>query len=558
MKWHGFLSLNNTDLHTYLMASLPFRSIKGFSSLFADFIENSHFIASRFPNNSYKELSENELSSFSEGYNRTSITSLVNRSMSDIALTDKQNENIARLGETNTLTVITGQQVGFLGGPLYTFYKITSAIQLAETLRTDFPTLDFVPVFWVEDNDHDREEAALAFMPDKTGIPLSFVCPTNNGVGTQTPVSALTISESIHDVIGSIEEQLPNTPYSLEFIELLKKVYTPDTQWSVAFIRLLQEWFGDKGLLFVRASDARKAGLFKNVVVHEITNPEKTLTVVHSANEQLIENGYKPQVIPSTINLFYHTETERIKITTEGNLYSAGNNQWTHEQLLSEAIDFPERFSPNVLLRPLCQDSIFPTFAYVAGPGEIAYMAQLKECYEEFGIRMPAIIPRYSATLMLPNHLRQLEKSEHPIEFYLQPFKVIEQTLSKELDDGTLDTLFQTTISNVLQQLEPLRHYAIETDATLSGAVASAEKGMRDGLEGLVKKIKSARKRNEQTLFDRAKTLNNFVFPDGKAQERVFGFGAITTKTSAKAFSEILSLFSSMPYNIHHIIVLTH
>lgn len=540
------------------MTSIPFHSIKGFSSLFRDFTEGKGFIQSRFPNQNFTGKSEEELLQIARRHSRNTLEKVLSMSMQSITLTDKQKSNRIALLSDSSFAIVTGQQVGFLGGPLYTFYKIATAISKAESLSLTYKNIRFVPVFWVEDNDHDREEAAISFLPDKTGAPTQYMCPSDETIPHNTVVSSLVLSESITTVLNTLEEQLPDNEFSKEFMLKVRKSYTPGTEWSIAFINLLQDWFGDKGLLFIRASEARKTGVFKNIVIEELSSPEKTLSLVSAANMALQQNGYDSQAQPSSVNLFYHTDTIRTKITFHDGIYKADTHTWSKEQLEQEAHRFPERFSPNVLLRPLCQDSLLPTFAYIAGPGEIAYLAQLCECYDGFGVRMPIIIPRHSATLLLSNHKRLLEKSEKPIEFYLRPFAQMEQDLSSELDDGTLSTLQTSTLENFAHALYPLGTYAKQTDASLEGSFGALQKTVNDSVETFIKKIKAAQKRKEQTVFERTKTLAHFLFPESKAQERVYGIGALCTKTTEQTLFDALDSLTSMAADKHYIISITH
>lgn len=540
------------------MTSIPFRSLKGFSSLFCDFIDKKEFILSRFPHHDHNTQSEEELLHAASQFSRTNLSAAMNLTMSHADITEKQKNNLTFMQSGNSLAIVTGQQVGFLGGPLYTFYKIATAISVAESLTSQHKNLNFVPVFWIEDNDHDKQEAATAFLSDKTGQPTQFMCPSDEKNPTNTTVSSLTLSDSISTVLNAIEEQLPESDFAKEFINSLRQSYTIGAEWSTSFIGLLQKWFGNKGLLFIRSSDARRSGSFKDIILRELSSPDMTLSAVLKANELLLRNGYQPQAKPSSVNLFYHSGMVRTKITTDNGIYSAGDTKWTKAELTQEATDFPERFSPNVLLRSLCQDSLLPTYAYIAGPGEIAYLAQLAECYEQFGIRMPMIMPRHSATFLFANHQRLLEKSDKTLEFYLRPIAEIEQDLSADLDDGVLASLQTETNEAITKALHPIGEFAKQTDASLTGSFGSTQKAVQDSVETLLKKIKAAQKRQQQTVFDRTRTLTSFLFPEAKLQERVYGIGALLTKTTEQSFFEALDLLTSMPTDKHYIITITH
>ncbi len=538
------------------MITQPFQSLKGFSTLFSDLLQSAPYISSRFP--ALDHTFENRMQAQALRCDRKKLVQLLHSSLDHLTLTEKQQYNLHVAALANTTAVVTGQQVGFLGGPLYTLYKAYSAIAQAEQIQEQYQAFNVIPLFWIEDNDHDRIEAADAHIVDKHGAPQLITCPSDNTLPAQTPVSELFITDGIFNLITTLEQQLPENEFTRDLIPLLQSIYTVGTEWSVAFMRLMQHWCGEKGLLFIRASDARKSGAFASIVQQEIAHPLRSLEIVEKINEELRQNGYRPQVEPSSVHLFYHDGALRKKISYQSSLFHAGEKTWTHDEIIQEAKESPEHFSPNVLLRPLCQDEILPTCMYIAGPGECAYLAQIKECYSLFDIEMPVIHARHSATLLLPQHQRLLDKVEKSPLFFMKKYSELEQEIIHEMNDSDLDHLYQETQHALHDILAPIAHYAGNTDPSLNAAAAAAQKTIYDTLDTLRKKIIASKKRQEQTSFDRARTLSNFLYPNGSAQERTYSPIALLTKVSWQTLQETLISLTALPNQSHYIITFTH
>ena len=538
------------------MITQPFQSMKGFSDLFCDLLQSAPYISSRFP--ALDDTFENRMQAQALRCDRKELVLLLHSSLSHLSLTEKQQHNLHLAALSNTTVVVTGQQVGFLGGPLYTLYKAYSAIAQAEKLQAQYQSFNVIPLFWIEDNDHDRNEAAEAYILDKQGMPQQIICPADTTLPVQTPVSELSITDDISAVLTALEQHLPENEYTRDLMPLLHTIYTVGTEWSVAFMRLLQHWCGEKGLLFVRASDIRKSGAFASIVKQELAHPLRTLETVHKVNNELRHNGYTPQVEPSAVNLFYHDGTIRKKINYESSRFHAGEKIWTQDEIIQEAKESPELFSPNVLLRPLCQDALLPTCMYVAGPGECAYLAQIKECYSLFDIEMPVIHARHSATLLFSQHQRLLDKAQKSPLFFMRKYHEIEQDIAHDMSDKDLELLYQQAQQDLEQVLAPIMHYAESTDQSLTGATAAARKTIHDSIDTLKKKITASKKRQEQTSFDRAKTLSNFLYPNGAAQERTYSPIALLTKVSWQTFHETLTSLTALSNQSHYIITFTH
>ncbi|MFI5201968.1 MAG: bacillithiol biosynthesis cysteine-adding enzyme BshC, partial [Candidatus Kapaibacterium sp.] len=319
------------------------------------------------------------------------------------------------LEQPETLAVVTGQQAGMLGGPLYTFYKAFTAIELSKSLAEQFPVFSFVPVFWIETEDHDLEEISSAHVLSSEGqlesiryVPSQIAANPEQLWRRQAGPLALE-EESLQQFFSGLTTSLAPTDFSAEVFELLRRCYTPGRSIAHAFASLFTHYFSTEGLLVIDANSRELKSLAKDLFRREIeTSPQLSDRIVLTSEK--LEETYHAQVKPRALNLFYVnedgdrlpiTERERTSGSAERSFFLKGSRKvFTLQELLDTLETHSERFSPNVVMRPLYQDSLLPTVAYVAGPGEMAYFAQFQPSYEWAGIPMPLIRPRVTNTLI--------------------------------------------------------------------------------------------------------------------------------------------------------------
>ncbi len=540
-----------------MFSNLIFSSIPGFSRLFLDFISGSAFFDSRFPFN--KALFNDKsavLKRNSSNEKRIDSKKLLLSSMNSIELTLKQKNNLELFTEQNTFTVMTGQQVGFLGGPLYTFYKTATVIALSEKLKSIYPDLNFIPVFWVEDNDHDNFEASHIQIFDKSYGIKSFSCESELKKDDRTPVSELIFSESIHEIIANIETELPETEYKHGLTEFLESIYKSGESWGDAFILFLNKYFAEKGLLFIKASTARKSGLWKELIQKEFSVFGKTNLIINQANSLIESNGYHIQAKSSEINLFHHNIDKRYKIesSTGSNLVKIHDEEFTYDDLKVMATETPWKFSPNVLLRPVFQDYLFPNLAYIGGPSEIGYCSQIAELYDYFGVAVPAFLMRHSATILPQKISKIIENEEIQITDLMRRFADIENELSKKINNLQADSVFDKAKEDLSLIFEELEIVAVGFDKTLSGTAKGAMEKSIQQIDNLEKKVHAAQKRNNSIIFDRFRHANNLVFPENALQERIFSPVNIINLFGEEKFKEILDELSKNENSVHWII----
>lgn len=542
------------------MQSASFATL-GFSKLFTDFVNNEGLTPLRFPANAHLFSNATPLKNIaSANKHRPSIVAAIQKTMRSLSLTPEQTRNLERLALPTTLTVITGQQVGLLGGALYTMLKAWSAVQAAQKLGGVHNELQFVPVFWIEDNDHDLDESSVVGMLNSNGEAFTLRSTWTNAP-ERASVADITYEESINTSIEAVIEGLPSSEYAHEIVALLQAAYTTGENLTQAFVRVLQYALGESGILFVSAAELRKRGLFADVVQKELEQPGVMQEVVAKASSLLTEFGYHAQAQAGSSNLFLHVDRKRHKINAEmvtsiEARFTAGDKTYSAAELRAHAAEHPENFSPAVLLRPIVQDSIFPNAAYIAGPGEVAYLAQMKELYTLFGVLPTATLARHSATLLDNRAVQFLEK--HGLEplAMMRKYDEIEKDIMRSAENQQLAGAMEQTrsaIESAYAQLQPL---VAAFDSTLDAATDRTKNQSLQGLDDLASKIRKAQKRMEETTLGKLHKTHAFMFPENSLQERTLPYLYFAAKLGAAAMSAQMLLLTAEPADKHYFVPL--
>lgn len=429
----------------------------------------------------------------------------------------------ARLAEPATRVVITGQQAGLFGGPLFTLLKAMTAMRLAQEVERAHGVA-VVPVFWIDAEDHDWAEVAGCTVLDQGLAPQTIRLPDPDGAG-ERPVARIILDETVTAAIDALEATLPETEFRGEIIDGLRRAYRPGRGMAEAFGCWIETVLGQHGLVVYDSSDPAAKPLAQTIFTREIAEPGATAELARRAGEALVARGYHAQVIPSegAISLF-HLDASREAIKAIDDRVSIGERVTTLAALAEEAASHPEHFSPNVLLRPLVQDAIFPTICYVAGPNELAYLGQLRDIYGHFGIAMPLMYQRATATLVDSATLRFLGKYDLPI-LALQPQdeKTLNSLLQSQLPP-TVEHALASVTSLVHEQMGALAAVVPQIDPTLEGTVRTTLGKMEHELHTLNNKVIQAAKRKDETLRRQFQHAQALIFPSGHPQEREIGF----------------------------------
>jgi bacillithiol synthase len=428
------------------------------------------------------------------------------------------------LADRRTVAVVTGQQAGLFGGPLFTLFKALTAIKLAEQVGREH-SVPAVAVFWIDAEDHDWEEIRSCTVFDGESTPQTVALASRPGAAP-APVGTVPVDESILAVLKELEQHLPATEFRPSLLDGLRRAYQPGVRMADAFGRWLESVLGHRGLVVYDSSDVASKALVSQVFTREVSMPGQTGKLAALAGSGLTALGYHAQVHAQDdgVALFRLGEGGRVAIRQEDGRFVVGDRQYEAAALVAEAKDRPASFSPSVLLRPLVQDSLFPTICYVAGPNELGYLAQLRGVYEHFGLPMPLMYLRATATLLDSAALRFLTKYQLPLEA-LQP-----------QDEGSLNELLRTQIPPAVEESLAEASRAIEAqmthvvqalsalDPTLEGAARSTLGRMQHDIETLRGKMIQAAKRRDETLRRQFIRTRAMAFPGGHAQERAIGF----------------------------------
>ena len=433
------------------------------------------------------------------------------------------------LRRPETVAVLTGQQAGVFGGPLFTLLKALTALRLAERVRTEHG-VPAVAVFWIDAEDHDWDEVKACGVLDAE-LAARRVSVGDPAGAHERPVAQVALDEAVVTAVDELERMLPATEFTPALMASLRSAYAPGVGTAEAFGRWLESVLGDRGLVVYDASDVASKPLAAPVFIRELEHPGVTGTAVAAAGAALAQAGYHAQVTPGegAVALF-DLSGGRQPIRHDGDAFVVGETRIPVATLRDAARTAPTRFSPNVMLRPIVQDTLFPTVCYVAGPNELAYLGQLKAVYEAFGVPMPLMYQRLTATLLDSNAMRFLARHDFPIEaLQAQDEAALNDLLVAQMPPG-VEASLEEAGRMIRAQLEHVATQVPQIDATLEGAARSTLGRMEDDLKKLHGKVVQAAKRKDETLRRQFKHAQAQAFPAGHLQEREIGFVCFLNK----------------------------
>ena len=425
----------------------------------------------------------------------------------------------ARLGDPATVAVVTGQQAGVFGGPMYTLLKAITALQLARR-TAEKQNVPAVAIFWVEAEDHDWDEVRSCTVLDAEFQPRTVTLADLEGAG-ELPVAKLQLDARVEQTIQELEAALQKSEFTDGVIASMRAAWNPGRGLACAFATWIETLLGPHGLVVFESADPAAKPLAADVFARELSTPGRTAALAAEAGEALASRGHAPQVTsqPDSVSLF-SLDPIRRSIRRQGDQLAVGDETHTREDLARKAIERPAAFSPNVLLRPIVQDTLFPTICYVAGPSELAYLGQLRGVYEQFGVPMPLMFPRATATLLDSGATRFLGKYGFPFEDLRTPDesalnRLLEAQLPASVEQSLRDaeTQIHDAMTRVVAALPSL-------DPTLEGAARTTLGKMEHELRSLHGKVIHAAKKRDETLRRQFTRAQAQAFPHGHPQER--------------------------------------
>lgn len=446
--------------------------------------------------------------------------------------------NLNQLGEPGTVVVATGQQVGLFLGPLYTLYKAASAIAIARELQRE-TGVPCVPLFWLQTEDHDFAEIAPCPVPTDDGL-LRLMLQDDEAHARKSLADRM-LGAEVPALLEELEHSLLNLPSASEVVALLKANYRPLVSPGRAFAGVLASFFADDGLIVFDPRCREGAQLAKPVLRAALVNAPKLEEGLAERGRALKEAGFSEQIEPRTGSplVFFHIDGEkgpRFRMTREGDLYRLAGHPETLslEELLAILDREPLRFSTSALLRPILQDTLFPTAVYVGGPAEVSYFAQLGPLYDAFDMKLPLVAER--AHLRLVPHrigdlMQKLGLSAKDVE---QPRDALIRRLAAPVADGTAPNA--AWAAELEQRLDALAAQAPEIDPRLVRATERARRSIRHALEQLGRRHQHAVTERDDVLTSRVARLQSALYPEGHLQERFHSFPAYAARLGLADF----------------------
>ena len=422
--------------------------------------------------------------------------------------TDVINEQIEKLKSEDTFVVVTAHQPSLCTGPLYFIYKILSAINLAESLNQENTDFHIVPVFIIGGEDHDFEEVNHFKLRDHV---LEW---TNSEVGSVGRMS----TEGLPDVMNTARKILGNSRRTEEILSIFERPFADLESYGKAVFSIVHQLFGAYGLVVINMdhrSLKRKMGdIFRDDLIHHTSK-----ALVEKAQQKLANMGFGAQAFPREINLFYLKDgmRERIEVK-DGHYFILNTNiEFSQTELLKELEDHPERFSPNVILRPLYQERILPNIAYIGGGGELAYWMERKEQFKNYGVFYPVLLRRDSVLWVSSQTQKWMKKMGVELPYFFdEEDAIIRKYLSSHIPDMVLNGE-KTEISRIWEEIE---EKARTLDPTLGPSADAALTRVQKEISRLETRMFRASKRQEETAVNRIRKVRSNLFPGGSLQER--------------------------------------
>lgn len=417
-------------------------------------------------------------------------------------------QNIEQLKQNTCFTVTTGHQLCLFTGPLYFIHKILSTINLSEWLRNQFPEKQFVPIYWMASEDHDFEEINHAHVFGKN---VEWSSSQTGAVGDFK-------TAELSDVINELSAILGESTHATELIALFKKAYLEHANLSLATRFLVNELFGKYGLVVLDGNDKELKQEFKSIFRKDIFE-NTSFKKVNDTIAILSAKNYPTQVNPREINCFYMNGSIRARIEKQNDQFVVLNTPLSFSQTEMEDLieNETEKISPNVVLRPLYQQSILPNIAYVGGPGELSYWLEYKAMFDAYQIDFPILQPRNFVLIVDKIQQQKLAKLQIEIDSIFRSEKEItDQYLSQKGSTITLDD----EKSNLESFFNALVNKSISIDKTLEGSVKAEQQKALNSIQAIEAKLNKALKQKSDTEINQIRSVKSKLFPDNIPQER--------------------------------------
>jgi bacillithiol synthase len=446
---------------------------------------------------------------------------------------EKTMANIHLLGEADCLAVVSGQQAGLFGGPLYTIYKALSAVKLAECMTQR--GVKAAPVFWIATEDHDFPEVAKAEFINRD-CALSSVSVPLEMHADGLPVGRVILDESINASVQGLLEALPQSEFSADLEKLLRDAYQPGRRYADAFARVMTRLAGEHGLILLDPLDSQLKQLAAPLYAEAARRAHEIAIAIVNRSRELEAAGYHAQVVASenSFPLFWHDDAgARHALTrTDSGKYQtkAGGYEHTADELADWCLREPERFSPNVTLRAVVQDFLLPTVAYYGGAAEIAYFAQTSEVYRLLDRPVTPILPRASMTMVEKHTWRVLERYHIGLtDFFAGLDHVVARVVAEHLGKETSEA-FDRTTKTLNRELDALNEHLRSVDPTLAQAVETGRRKINYQVDGLRSRFQRAQMGRDEALHRQLQRAFDLLYPGKTLQERRINISSLLAR----------------------------
>ena len=522
---------------------ISFAKTGKFSSLIINYLENHKAIRpffNRTPTFENFKLQCDEKQAHFSTSQRSLLVKVLKRQHQSLPNNQKVLKHINALSESNAFTVTTGHQLNLFSGPLYFLYKIIDTLLLAQELQKKQPEKTILPVFWMASEDHDFEEINHFYFK---GQKVRWESKEKGAVGSFS-------TEGLDRLLNHFSKALGKSISAETLKKWFEESYLSHSTLSEATRFLIHQLFGEYGLIILDANDPKlkrsmipyfQKELFDNV----------TFETVSKTNKMLLKEAVKStniQVNPRKINLFYCTNQQRNRIVEKDNFFTVLNTNisFSKQEIMDELDQYPERFSPNVLLRPLYQEVLLPNLGYVGGSGELAYWLQLKSTFEYFRVPFPILKLRTSVLLLSSKQAKKIKKlSLSYADLFLESSSLINFRV-RAISDIDID--FTSQKETLILQFKQLHDIAKQTDASFLGAVNAQEKKQLNGLDALEKRLLLAQRRKLADEVRRVSDLQNDLFPNKSLQERQLNFSELYLEYGDELIPSLMQSFDPLRF----------
>jgi len=476
------------------------------------------------------------------------LLEVLRRQNERLAPSDARARNLASLSRGGTAAVVTGQQLGLFLGPLFTLYKVASAVAAARALEKE-SGIRCVPVFWMQTEDHDFPEIdhCHLLLPDGSRQTLRLNDALGES-GQRVSVKHRLLGEDCQRLTGALEDALGELPFSREVLPLIREHYRPGQSLAGAFAGLLATIFADEGLILLDPRDASIAkGTASPIYRRSLVECDRIATALLERIEALARAGFATQVHVRAASplFFFHQdgpEGERFRLERAGDVWTlVGTHQSiSTEELLPLLEAEPLRFSSSALVRPILQDQLIPTAAYVGGPAEVSYFAQLPPLYEIFQLPMPLVIPRARFRLLEARAMTLLRKLN------LKPSDVevaVDQLVVKSPEEGGTDypspeLVKDRLMTPLLRQLDEFQGIAESLGPSLLKAVGRTRATVLRATSRLTGRYERSLRDRDRVAVERLRRVRSLLFPESVPQERYDSFPYFACKYGLTALKE--------------------